>query len=166
MTTLGKLLALEAQSSSSRATSKSSRREVQTGLDCLARLWRYAPVLLGTSDAAEDLVEATCLRAVECAGQFFPGARWTAGCSRPYGRSGSTKFARGGSAKAARSSTRRARSGSRANRQAVETNILAALSLKRSDRCRRPSAKRSCWSTAKVIARLKPQARWESLSLP
>jgi hypothetical protein len=145
MTTLGKLLALEAQSSFSRATSKSSRREVQTGLEpCLARLWRYAPVLSGTSDAAEDLVEATCLRAVECADQLVPGARWTAGCSRPYGRSGSTKFARGGSARAARSSTRRARSGSTANKQAVETNILAALSLKRSDRCRRPSAKRSC----------------------
>ena len=76
MTTLGKLLALDAQTSSSRATSESSRREVRTGLEpCLARLWRYALVLSGTSDAAEDLVQATCLRAVERADQFVPGAR-------------------------------------------------------------------------------------------
>jgi RNA polymerase sigma-70 factor (ECF subfamily) len=53
-----------------------SRREVRTGLDpCLARLWRYALVLTGTSEAAEDLVQATCLRAVERADQFVPGTR-------------------------------------------------------------------------------------------
>jgi RNA polymerase sigma-70 factor (ECF subfamily) len=49
---------------------------VRTGLDpCLARLWRYALVLTGRSDAAEDLVQATCLRAVERADQFVPGTR-------------------------------------------------------------------------------------------
>jgi RNA polymerase sigma-70 factor (ECF subfamily) len=43
-----------------------NRREVRTGLDpCLARLWRYALVLTGRSDAAEDLLQATCLRAIE-----------------------------------------------------------------------------------------------------
>jgi RNA polymerase sigma-70 factor (ECF subfamily) len=56
--------------------SEDSRREVRTGLDpCLARLWRYALVLTGTSDAAEDLVQATCLRVVERANQFVPGTR-------------------------------------------------------------------------------------------
>ena len=56
--------------------SEDSRREVRTGLDsCLARLWRYALVVTGTSDAAEDLVQATCLRAVERADQFVPGTR-------------------------------------------------------------------------------------------
>src|ERR1700733_13921054 len=54
--------------------SEDSRREVRTGLDrCLARLWRYALVLTGRSDTAEDLVQATCLRAVERADQFVPG---------------------------------------------------------------------------------------------
>ena len=56
--------------------SEDSRREVRTGLDrCLARLWRYALVLTGRSDTAEDLVQATCLRAVERADQFVPGTR-------------------------------------------------------------------------------------------
>ena len=56
--------------------SENSRREVRTGLDpCLARLWRYALVLTGTSETAEDLVQATCLRAVERADQFVPGTR-------------------------------------------------------------------------------------------
>src|SRR5580698_4930902 len=56
--------------------SEDGRREVRTGLDpCLARLWRYALVLTGRSDAAEDLVQATCLRAVERADQFVPGTR-------------------------------------------------------------------------------------------
>jgi RNA polymerase sigma-70 factor (ECF subfamily) len=56
--------------------SEDSRREVRTGLDpCLASVWRYALVLTGTSDAAEDLVQATCLRAVERADQFVPGTR-------------------------------------------------------------------------------------------
>jgi RNA polymerase sigma-70 factor (ECF subfamily) len=56
--------------------SEDSRREVRTGLDrCLARLWRYALVLTRRSDTAEDLVQATCLRAVERADQFVPGTR-------------------------------------------------------------------------------------------
>jgi RNA polymerase sigma-70 factor (ECF subfamily) len=67
--------------------SEDSRREVRTGLDpCLARLWRYALVVTGTSDAAEDLVQATCLRAVECADQFVPGTRldrWLFAILRP-----------------------------------------------------------------------------------
>jgi RNA polymerase sigma-70 factor (ECF subfamily) len=56
--------------------SEASRRELRTGLEpCLARIWRYALVLSRTSDAAEDLVQATCLRAIERADQFVPGSR-------------------------------------------------------------------------------------------
>jgi RNA polymerase sigma-70 factor, ECF subfamily len=76
MTTSAKLFALDARSSSNRAASEVIRREVRTGLElCLARLWRYALVLSATSDAAEDLVQATCLRAIERADQFVPGTR-------------------------------------------------------------------------------------------
>ena len=56
--------------------SEASRREVRAGLEpCLARLWRFALVLSRASDAAEDLVQATCLRAIERADQFVPGTR-------------------------------------------------------------------------------------------
>jgi RNA polymerase sigma-70 factor, ECF subfamily len=53
-----------------------SRREVRAGLEpCLARLWRYALVLSRARDVADDLVQATCLRAIERADQFVPGTR-------------------------------------------------------------------------------------------
>jgi RNA polymerase sigma factor (sigma-70 family) len=56
--------------------SEASRREVRAGLEpCLARLWRYALTLSRASDVAEDLVQATCLRAIERADQFVPGTR-------------------------------------------------------------------------------------------
>ena len=56
--------------------SESSRREVRAGLEpSLARLWRYALVLSKARDAADDLVQATCLRAIERADQFAPGTR-------------------------------------------------------------------------------------------
>ena len=56
--------------------SEVSRREVRAGLEpCLARLWRYALVLTRANDAADDLVQATCLRALERADQFAPGTR-------------------------------------------------------------------------------------------
>ena len=58
------------------AMSEASRREVRAELEpCLARLWRYALVLSRANDAAEDLVQATCLRAIERADQFAPGTR-------------------------------------------------------------------------------------------
>jgi RNA polymerase sigma factor (sigma-70 family) len=51
-----------------------SRQEVRAGLEThLARLWRYGLVLSGARDVAEDLVQATCLRAIERADQFQPG---------------------------------------------------------------------------------------------
>ena len=53
-----------------------SRRDVRLGLEShLARLWRYAVVLSSSRDVADDLVQATCLRAIERADQFAPGTR-------------------------------------------------------------------------------------------
>ncbi|WP_442958607.1 RNA polymerase sigma factor [Phyllobacterium sp. CCNWLW11] len=39
------------------------------------RLWRYGLVLSRQRDVAEDLVQATCLRALERSKQFQPGTR-------------------------------------------------------------------------------------------
>jgi len=41
----------------------------------LARLWRYGLVLSSNRDTAEDLVQATCVRALERAHQFQPGTK-------------------------------------------------------------------------------------------
>jgi len=41
----------------------------------LPRLWRYGLVLSGNRDTAEDLVQATCVRALERAHQFEVGTR-------------------------------------------------------------------------------------------
>jgi RNA polymerase sigma-70 factor (ECF subfamily) len=41
----------------------------------LPRLWRYGLVLSGNRDTAEELVQATCVRAIERAAQFTPGTR-------------------------------------------------------------------------------------------
>jgi RNA polymerase sigma-70 factor (ECF subfamily) len=58
----------------------SRQDEVRSGLEAqLARLWRYALTLSGARDIADDLVQATCLRAIERAHQFQPGSqldRW------------------------------------------------------------------------------------------
>jgi RNA polymerase sigma factor (sigma-70 family) len=49
---------------------------VRAGLEpSLARLWRYALVFSRARDVADDLVQATCLRAIERADQFVPGTR-------------------------------------------------------------------------------------------
>lgn len=53
-----------------------SQQVVRTGLTAhLARLWRYGLVLSGNGDTAEELVQATCLRALERAHQFQVGTR-------------------------------------------------------------------------------------------
>jgi RNA polymerase sigma-70 factor (ECF subfamily) len=50
--------------------------EVRAGLaEHLARLWRYGLVLSSRGDVAEDLVQATCLRALERSHQFLAGSR-------------------------------------------------------------------------------------------
>jgi len=55
---------------------KSAHDFVITGLpEHLPRLWRYGLVLSRDRDTAEDLVQATCVRALERAGQFSPGTR-------------------------------------------------------------------------------------------
>ena len=41
----------------------------------MTRLWRYALVLSKAADVAEDLVQATCVRAIERADQFSSGTR-------------------------------------------------------------------------------------------
>src|ERR1700729_2378665 len=52
------------------------REEVIAGLTLnLARLWRYGLVLSGARDVADDLVQATCVRAIERADQFQSGTR-------------------------------------------------------------------------------------------
>jgi RNA polymerase sigma-70 factor (ECF subfamily) len=74
--TRGDLVLIEPPVNSSGAMSEASRLEVRAGLQSsLARLWRYALVLSKARDAADDLVQATCLRAIERADQFVPGTR-------------------------------------------------------------------------------------------
>jgi len=56
--------------------SEASQVEVRRGLEgCLTRLWRYAGMLSKDPDVAEDLVQATCVRAIERADQYTPGTR-------------------------------------------------------------------------------------------
>ena len=53
-----------------------SQEDIRAGLSReLARLWRYAVVLSRQRDVADDLVQATCVRALERAGQYAPGTR-------------------------------------------------------------------------------------------
>lgn len=46
----------------------------------LPRLWRFAVVLCRSAEQAPDLVQATCLRALERAEQFEPGTRLDRWC--------------------------------------------------------------------------------------
>ena len=59
---------------------KSNIEIVRDGLaEVSPRLWRYALVLTGKKDVADDLTQNTCLRALEKADQFEPGThldRW------------------------------------------------------------------------------------------
>jgi RNA polymerase sigma-70 factor (ECF subfamily) len=53
-----------------------SEQEIRTGLsEHVARLWRYGLTLSHHRDTADDLVQATCLRALERAAQFASGSR-------------------------------------------------------------------------------------------
>lgn len=57
-----------------------ARAEVARGLEpLLARMWRFALALTRDPTEAEDLVQATCLKALEKADRFRPGTaldRW------------------------------------------------------------------------------------------
>lgn len=63
-----------------RGSNDEGAREVRAGIaTALPRLWRYGLVLSGARDVADDLVQATCLRAIERAHQFESGSmldRW------------------------------------------------------------------------------------------
>jgi len=53
-----------------------SEADIRSGLtENLARLWRYGLVLSHQRDVADDLVQATCVRALERADQFAAGTR-------------------------------------------------------------------------------------------
>jgi RNA polymerase sigma-70 factor (ECF subfamily) len=53
-----------------------SEAEIRSGLtDHLSRLWRYGLVLSRRRDVADDLVQQTCVRALERAPQFQSGTR-------------------------------------------------------------------------------------------
>ncbi len=59
-----------------RGVRMASRDEIRAGLtENLARLWRYGLALSAARDTAEDLVQATALRALERAEQFQSGTR-------------------------------------------------------------------------------------------
>jgi RNA polymerase sigma-70 factor (ECF subfamily) len=63
-----------------------SRDEIRVGVSKnLARLWRYGLALSAAREVAEDLVQATAVRALERAEQFESGARidrWLFGIAR------------------------------------------------------------------------------------
>jgi RNA polymerase sigma-70 factor (ECF subfamily) len=53
-----------------------SEADIRSGLtENLARLWRYGLVLSHQRDVADDLVQATCVRALERVDQFVAGTR-------------------------------------------------------------------------------------------
>ena len=139
--------------------SEASRREVRSGLEsCLARLWRYALVLSRTNDTADDLVQATCLRAIERADQFVPGTRldrWLFAILRSIwlNEIRSRKIREGGGFVDAEEAL------SIDGARQIEANILVTEVLQAIAACRRRSARLCCWSTAKATATLKPPAR-------
>ncbi|WP_367274396.1 RNA polymerase sigma factor [uncultured Tateyamaria sp.] len=63
-----------------RTSSQNSVSIVRDGIPAVyPRLWRYAVALTGRRDWADDLVQTTCLRALDKADQFEPGThldRW------------------------------------------------------------------------------------------
>ena len=66
----------------------------------LPRLWRFGLVLSHDRDMAEELVQMTCVRAIERAQQFTPGTRFDRWLFRSFIRYGSTSCARAGLAQA------------------------------------------------------------------
>jgi hypothetical protein len=51
---------------------RSSRKEIERGLKPLfPRIWRYCLALTGNKDAADDLAQTVCLRALEKASPHF-----------------------------------------------------------------------------------------------
>ncbi|MDB6145795.1 MAG: putative polymerase sigma factor [Pseudomonas sp.] len=70
----GSLRAITAQVTSEVAIASDIDIKAELGQH-LARLWRYGLVLSRQRHVADDLVQATCVRALERAAQFVPGTR-------------------------------------------------------------------------------------------
>ena len=156
----------DARSSFGWTMSEESQREVRAGLErCLGRLWRYGVMLSRSGAAAEDLVQATCLRAIERADQFVPGThldRWLFVILRSIwlNEMRARRIRESGGFVDAEDAL------SFDGARTIETNILAAQVLTAISRLPRRSAKRSCSSTAKVTAMPKLRARWVFQSAP
>lgn len=72
----GASLQEDAQSKINGESAIASETAVRAGLSAnLARLWRYGLVLSRQRDVADDLVQQTCVRALERAEQFVDGTR-------------------------------------------------------------------------------------------
>ncbi len=142
-------------------------QEVRDGLEAhLPRLWRYALSLSGARDVAEDLVQATCLRAIERADQFQPGTRldrWLFAILRSIWLN--------------ESRSRRVRAGqgvldagealSFDGAHEIETNISAAQVLRAIGALAvRRNAKPCCWSMSKAIPTAKRPNSWARRSAP
>jgi len=147
--------------------SDASRQEVRAGLEpCLARLWRYGLMLSRASDVAEDLVQATCARAIERADQFVLGTRldrWLFAILRSIwlNEIRARRVREGGGFADAEDAL------SADGAHLIETNILAAEVLKeRLAACPRLIAKRSFWYMARGAATQKRQRRWGFRSIP
>jgi RNA polymerase sigma-70 factor (ECF subfamily) len=147
--------------------SEASRREVRAGLEpCLARLWRYALILSRAKDAADDLVQATCLRAIERADQFAPGTRldrWLFAILRSIwlNEIRARKIREGGGFVDADDAL------SIDGARDIETNILATQVLKVIGQlvsCPGRSARPSCLSTPKATVTQKLRRRCPSRS--
>ncbi|MEL7197806.1 MAG: RNA polymerase sigma factor [Pseudomonadota bacterium] len=60
----------------SKSVVRTAREEVEAGLEgLLTRMWRFAMTRCGDQATADDLVQATCTRALERADQFTCGTR-------------------------------------------------------------------------------------------
>ena len=122
---------------------------VREGLDrLLPRLWRFCLVLSGDRSAADDLVQAACLRALEREKQFEVGTRLDHWYSALLIRSGSISSAQRRSDAAAASCRRRMPV------SLILTPSRICISLKcsqRSWRCRSRSEWRCSWFTSRAI---------------
>ena len=145
--------------------SEASRREVRAGLEpALARLWRYALVLSRARDTADDLVQATCLRAIERADQFVPGTRldrWLFAILRSIwlNEIRSQRIREGGGFVDAADAL------TTDGEREIEMNITAAAVSEPLTSSRRRSARQSCWSMAKGTVTPKRRRRSECLSV-
>ena len=148
------------------AMSEASRVEVRRGLErCLTRLWRYALLLSKAPDVAEDLVQATCLRAIERADQYTPGTRldrWLFTILRSIWLNEQRARRVRGREASIDSENALTIDGARE----LETNIRAAEVLTAIGRLPEAQRERFCSFAAKDIPMQKRRTCWESQSEP